>query len=69
MSGRSHSQVSPPPLLWWFQVGSGFNEWKVALIWDRVGQVGERRVSSDGKAGEWKVDIRGSKVVVPTCVN
>jgi hypothetical protein len=31
------------------------------------GQVGEMRVSSDGKVGERDVDIRGSKVVAPAC--
>jgi hypothetical protein len=34
-----------------------------------VGQLGESGVSSDGKVGERDVDIRGSKVVAPTCVN
>jgi hypothetical protein len=34
-----------------------------------VGQLGESRVSSDGKDGEWYVDIRGSKVVASACVN
>jgi hypothetical protein len=34
-----------------------------------VGQLGERRVSLDGKDKEWYVDIRGSKVVAPACVD
>jgi hypothetical protein len=29
----------------------------------------ESRVSSDGKDEEWFVDIRGSKVVAPACVD
>jgi hypothetical protein len=31
-----------------------------------VGQLGESAVSSDGKVEEWIVDIRASKVVVPS---
>jgi hypothetical protein len=34
-----------------------------------VGQLGERGVSSDGKDGEWYVDIRGYKVVAPAYVD
>jgi hypothetical protein len=34
-----------------------------------VGQLGESGVSSNGKDEEWHVDIRGSKVVSPACVN
>jgi hypothetical protein len=33
------------------------------------GQLEESRVSSDEKDGEWYVDIRGSKVVAPACVD
>jgi hypothetical protein len=39
------------------------------LIWDRAGQLVESGVSSDGMDGEGYVDIRGSKVVAPACVN
>jgi hypothetical protein len=38
-------------------------------IWDRAGQLGESRISSNGKDGEWYVDIRSCKVVAPTCVD
>jgi hypothetical protein len=34
-----------------------------------VRQLGESRVSSDGKVRDWYVDIQGSKVVAPACVN
>jgi hypothetical protein len=34
-----------------------------------MGQLGESGVSSDGKVGERDVDIRGSKVVAPACVD
>jgi hypothetical protein len=34
-----------------------------------VGQIGESGVASDGKNGEWFVDIRGSKVEALACVN
>jgi hypothetical protein len=34
-----------------------------------MGQLGENGVSSDGKVGERDVDIRGSKVVAPACVD
>jgi hypothetical protein len=34
-----------------------------------VGQLGESRVSLDGKVGERDVDNRGSKVVAPACVD
>jgi hypothetical protein len=33
------------------------------------GQLGESIVSSNGNEGEWYVDIRGSKVVGPGCVD
>jgi hypothetical protein len=38
-------------------------------IWDRVRQLGEMGVSSNGKVGERNVDIRCSKMVIPTCVD
>jgi hypothetical protein len=50
-------------------------EWKLIeicindLILDQARQLGESGVSSDGKVGEWFVDIRGSKVVAPACVD
>jgi hypothetical protein len=34
-----------------------------------VRQLGESGVSTDGKHGEWYVDIHGSKVVVPAYVD
>jgi hypothetical protein len=34
-----------------------------------VGQLGENGVSLDGKVEEWHVDIQGSNVVAPTCVD
>jgi hypothetical protein len=35
----------------------------------RVGQLGESVVSSDGKNRKWYVNIRGSKMVAPACVD
>jgi hypothetical protein len=32
-------------------------------------QLGESGASSDGKDGEWYVDIQSSKVVAPACVD
>jgi hypothetical protein len=34
-----------------------------------MGQLEKSRVSSDGKVREWYVDILGSKVVAPACVD
>jgi hypothetical protein len=34
-----------------------------------VGQIVKNGVSSDRKDVEWYVDIRGSKVVAPACVD
>jgi hypothetical protein len=34
-----------------------------------VGQLGESGVSSNGKDREWYMDIRGSKVIAPACVD
>jgi hypothetical protein len=69
MSGWFHSHVGPfLPLmkLKWLKLA---NEWIGELIWDRAGQLGESGVSSDGKVRKRDVDIRGSKVVAPTCVD
>jgi hypothetical protein len=34
-----------------------------------MGQSGESEVSSDGKVGETDVNIQGSNVIAPACVN
>jgi hypothetical protein len=49
----------------WLKFDRELYEWNFVLIWNRAEQLVESGVSSNGKDGEWYVDIWGSKVVAP----